>query len=1634
MACESTDNIGEQTFGHTLCPPVVDVVYTWVNGSDPEWIAQLLQYKRAAGLWQPTPPSPAHISSTHAAHLLQTWNVQQLMSCWCANPCALNEVDSAELTALLRASPTHPVDVTCPRAHTTHNRGDAHSESANSGNDSASGSYNASSLREGVHNAPHPLDLCPQLPVVTPSADTPSTDTPSAGAQAPNVATGGGAPPMRGAVTPLAAPLHVASVSAAKPPSPCVTRLREAAHAAQEWSALVTSAIQNVTDLAASDANGANRYRDSDELRFSVRSVFRHAPWVRRLHLVTNGQVPAWLDISHPRVRVVTHAEIFRNVSQLPVFSSPAIEVNLHRIPDLAPYFIYFNDDVLLGDDVWPDDFATHAKGVKVYLSWDVPKCAPGCIEQWIGDGYCDSTCNTDRCMWDGGDCVNNTRTRGRSRANRAGTGAASFQAHQAAVRESGAWPSGTCALGCPDTWLADGMCDTSCRTQACAWDAGDCGTALLTDVTNFGIATREQMRAAVCVGEAHALLDRTATLALRSAISSAAQVGALSACAVAAEEPRGSAAYNSCDAHAMVHAPRSLDIALRAPVAHVWLPSEAWLQAVSTAIMSGLPALNKTSTPNATAASLLPSPHDSAHAWRSWAAHVGEPAWAAPVMAPVRLAAMSIPALALPILRAPPADPTARACTASDSASEEGALSEAAPESAVGPSLWRWDWMSLARLAVNTSNSDEVVSSTSPNCTAEEEAQHASQQQQQLSDGVLSADALPEFLPWEFARWDATGWMETLTLTADMASALQQAAAQTGMEYVIRLVAASHVQSQHASHSCGAAPLNASRLEADMVAALSAAFQRTFTNLQTSRAQFYTSNGSTDASLPDVMWELVTAVYDDLTWMPTDDAVRQVAFLAYANMLSTLLRPEHIPAACDKYWQEAREVETATFSAATLAPPTVRFIVTHLQPSGRATAVEQVRLARLMNEDNQSNASAVHEGVEAQQLAARRIDGVMACARDALHGGGDDTAVTARMSTCIPLADRVSQEGSSLVLDTLLVRLRLRVHVSLPRDWVVTWAPSLFNLSRCDATDALAHAHAANQLPHNYTTTLEREVQLPVHLLMPLPLVSGRGDAQAPTAGSAGNVSALPASARRLYTHGAHSHAQRQLQPPQQVGARKQSVVTIVRAAAAQAHGDSTPPEPERRPVASQHPTLHTEHPARRVEQVTRGAVRLQRLQTVTEAAREDAKDFLREWWACPPPLPSHAAPPHCALPLHSHAQQHADAVHASARLLAHAGWSHVRATTHQRDAAIRQPQAAPTAPTANNSSTSLAATRTPVQLAQPVAGVMGGRRLEDTYADSLIYTNRLITRTFGRRMRRAPAHMPHMIDVHVMQAVESTFASEFESTSGHRFRNGTDVQYAFAYFHFIMEGGAKAGAQLDVLWREQLDTDADGVLNTNEMLTLAAIVFAHTPTRDELANLTTCLVEAGAQLSPHVADMNVSDIVAGGALLQLTPALTLASVASCSVSLTGLQQDVARRAVTHEEAPQAAVAFEMIVDDEARTMDMLTSIRARRPKFICVNDDMSAQPPPRTLKLLSDFFMALFPAASPLELPLDQLNPILTIQPLRELRARQLLERRVCICVTCLLTALLVYLMCSRVRNMLTTRERQSQQRKAQ
>lgn len=120
------------------------------------------------------------------------------------------------------------------------------------------------------------------------------------------------------------------------------------------WQAKRNHTIGVTEERSAVNCDG--RYASHDELLYSLRSVEQYAPWLRRIFIVTDNQVPAWLDTSNPKVRIVDHKEIMP-AEALPCFNSSVIEHFLWRIPGLSERFLYANDDMYFGRPVEPGDF-----------------------------------------------------------------------------------------------------------------------------------------------------------------------------------------------------------------------------------------------------------------------------------------------------------------------------------------------------------------------------------------------------------------------------------------------------------------------------------------------------------------------------------------------------------------------------------------------------------------------------------------------------------------------------------------------------------------------------------------------------------------------------------------------------------------------------------------------------------------------------------------------------------------------------------------------------------------------------------------------------------------------------------------------------------------------------------------------------------------------------------------------------------------------------------------------------------------------------------------------------------------------------------------------------------------------------
>ncbi|XP_076472169.1 N-acetylglucosamine-1-phosphotransferase subunits alpha/beta-like isoform X2 [Babylonia areolata] len=497
-----SDNLAGRSYRERLCLPVpIDVVYTWVNGSDPELILQLRKVKMSMEeklnisrpgqcTYSNCVPSPVVVV---AGFPLTDHNLREVKAAF-----SLNATHAFNYTALMSSGKVDSLALELasweqakPFDGQKHQREGVNYTLIQAYYTSDTTLPHATVMKDKVlmTGFPHeytsdrvlgilPEDHRKNIVKVEVHAD-------------------------KGVAV-----LHMAASKAAD----SILQLRNFTIEGKTPAFTMAFMLSDLTDLSRDSDVSNSRFEDNEELRYSLRSLERFAPWVRHVYIVTNGQIPYWLNLDNPRITVVTHQELFPNKSHLPTFSSPAIESHLHRIPGLSDKFLYLNDDVMFGSEVWPDDFYTYATGQKLYLTWPVPSCNEGCPSNWIRDGYCDKACNSSECEWDGGDCT------GANGHVQLGAG------FQAAFGQQAPNPEDYCHTGCANNWIADKYCDQACNHLPCGFDAGDCGTGGYDQM--FGLMLQKELDAiqqyAIPEGETLAFFNLTEVLGAAGKVTSA--------------------------------------------------------------------------------------------------------------------------------------------------------------------------------------------------------------------------------------------------------------------------------------------------------------------------------------------------------------------------------------------------------------------------------------------------------------------------------------------------------------------------------------------------------------------------------------------------------------------------------------------------------------------------------------------------------------------------------------------------------------------------------------------------------------------------------------------------------------------------------------------------------------------------------------------------------------------------------------------------------------------------------------------------------------------------------------------------------------------------------------------------------
>ena len=123
----------------------------------------------------------------------------------------------------------------------------------------------------------------------------------------------------------------------------------------------ISNYVDNKSEI--SSTKFRTRFDQVNEIKFTIDSILKFAPYIENIHIITDEQTPEFLEKIdnndyYKKVSIVDHKVIFKDFEQfLPTFNCRPIETCMHRIPGLAEHFVYFNDDFFLIKHTKPTDF-----------------------------------------------------------------------------------------------------------------------------------------------------------------------------------------------------------------------------------------------------------------------------------------------------------------------------------------------------------------------------------------------------------------------------------------------------------------------------------------------------------------------------------------------------------------------------------------------------------------------------------------------------------------------------------------------------------------------------------------------------------------------------------------------------------------------------------------------------------------------------------------------------------------------------------------------------------------------------------------------------------------------------------------------------------------------------------------------------------------------------------------------------------------------------------------------------------------------------------------------------------------------------------------------------------------------------
>ena len=138
----------------------------------------------------------------------------------------------------------------------------------------------------------------------------------------------------------------------------------------KKWLKKMLNYKKEIGEITESEFNDKleDRYETHDEIYFSIESIEKFYNSVRNIYIVTDKQKLKKAKLSkwaNSKIQYIDHTDMIPS-EFLPTFNSTVIEAFFHKIPKLSETFLYFNDDMFLGNHIKIDDIFSYNSNMNV--------------------------------------------------------------------------------------------------------------------------------------------------------------------------------------------------------------------------------------------------------------------------------------------------------------------------------------------------------------------------------------------------------------------------------------------------------------------------------------------------------------------------------------------------------------------------------------------------------------------------------------------------------------------------------------------------------------------------------------------------------------------------------------------------------------------------------------------------------------------------------------------------------------------------------------------------------------------------------------------------------------------------------------------------------------------------------------------------------------------------------------------------------------------------------------------------------------------------------------------------------------------------------------------------------------------